>query len=242
MVASPPISAQCPRCRFPSRFVSTDGGTSGYCRRCEWPYSIALNAAPAGLAVAAVVGGGTFAAATYFWKITFVNFSGETTGSNEATVAIVLNGRANLTWTAPPASTMAVNVYRGTVTNTENVLVATLPGTSAAYTDTGLAGTAATPPAAMPVSTLNGATGIGAAAATLANAAGFVPQQTAQFDTAGNAENQELLINGNVVTFPFGRTMKLAHGNGVAVAAFVLALATPGVQAIQPVSPYLSGG
>ena len=103
-------------------------------------------AAPSGLAVGAVGSGGTFAAATYFWKITFTSANGETTGSNEATVAIVLNGSASLTWTAPPANTTSVKVYRGTVTNTENVLVATLAGNAAAYTDTGTAGTAATVP------------------------------------------------------------------------------------------------
>lgn len=80
-------------------------------------------APPTGLAVAAVGSGGTFAAATYFWKITFVTAFGETSGSNEATVAIVLNGSANLTWTTPPKGVNRIRIYRGTVTNTENVLV-----------------------------------------------------------------------------------------------------------------------
>lgn len=104
-------------------------------------------APPAGLAVAAVGSGGTFGAATYFWKITFRTIFGETSPSNEATVAIVSNGSANLTWTAPPARVIGVRVYRGTVTNTENTLVADLPGSAAAYTDTGT-GAAGTPPAA----------------------------------------------------------------------------------------------
>ena len=103
-------------------------------------------AAPSGLAAGANVGGGTFAAATYFWKITGLDAAGETTGSNEATVAIALNGTASLTWSALPAGTTGVKVYRGTVTNTENVLVATL-GAVVAYTDTGTAGVAAVPPA-----------------------------------------------------------------------------------------------
>lgn len=102
---------------------------------------------PSGLAAAAVGSGGTFAAATYFWKITGVNAAGETTGSNEATAVIALNGSANLTWSALPAGTTGVKVYRGTVTNTENVLVATL-GAVVAYTDTGTAGSAASVPAA----------------------------------------------------------------------------------------------
>jgi hypothetical protein len=107
-------------------------------------------APPAGLAVGAVGSGGTFAAATYFWKITFRTKYGETSGSNEATVAIALNGSANLTWTTPPAGIIAVRVYRGTVTNTENVLVAAeLPGNATAFTDTGATfASATTPPAA----------------------------------------------------------------------------------------------
>lgn len=103
-------------------------------------------AAPSGLAASANVGGGTFAAATYFWKITGTDAAGETTGSNEATVAVALNGTASLTWSALPAQTTGVKVYRGTVTNTENVLVATL-GAVTSYTDTGTAGVAGSPPA-----------------------------------------------------------------------------------------------
>lgn len=103
--------------------------------------------APSGLGVTAVGSGGTFAAATYFWKITGTNAFGETTASNEATVAIALNGSANLSWSALPSGTTGVKVYRGTATNAENVLVATL-GAVTAYTDTGGAGTGASPPAA----------------------------------------------------------------------------------------------
>lgn len=105
-------------------------------------------APPTGLAVAAVGTGGTFAAATYFWKITYRGLNGESSGSNEATVAIALNGSANLTWTAPPASArcVAIRIYRGTVTNTENVLVAEVAANVTAFTDTNL-GSAATPPA-----------------------------------------------------------------------------------------------
>ena len=103
-------------------------------------------AAPSGLAASPNVGGGTFAAHAYFWVITGTDASGETTGSAEATCSVALNGTASLTWSALPAGTTGVKVYRGTVTNTENVLVATL-GAVVAYTDTGTAGVAATPPA-----------------------------------------------------------------------------------------------
>jgi hypothetical protein len=113
-------------------------------------------APPTGLGVAAVGTGGTFAAATYFWKATFQTLIGETAPSSEVTVAIALNGSANLTWTAPPAGKgiIAVKIYRGTVTNTENVRVATIPvpgisgGAPTAYTDTFPTEASATPPAA----------------------------------------------------------------------------------------------
>jgi hypothetical protein len=108
------------------------------------PFSSAV-AAPSGLAAAAVVGGGTFAANTYFWVVTGVSDLGETTASNEASAAIALNGSCNLTWNALPAGTRHVKVYRGTASGVENALIATL-GVVTAYTDTGLAGTAATPP------------------------------------------------------------------------------------------------
>lgn len=108
------------------------------------PYTSAV-AAPTGLAVAAVVGGGTFAAGTYFWVITYQSDLGETVASNEVTVAIALNGSANLTWNAPPPGVRHVKVYRGTVAGAENALIATL-GVVAAFTDTGTAGSAATPP------------------------------------------------------------------------------------------------
>jgi hypothetical protein len=102
-------------------------------------------APPSALAAGAVVGGGTFAAGTYFWVVTGTNAQGETTKSNEATATIALNGSANLTWSALPAGTTGVKVYRGTVAGAENRLVATL-GAVTAYLDTGTVGSAATPP------------------------------------------------------------------------------------------------
>jgi hypothetical protein len=104
--------------------------------------------APTGGAVAAVGTGGTFAAATYFWKLTRRTVFGESPGSTEVTVAIALNGSANLTWTLPPAGTVGIRIYRGTVTNTENVLVGEVAGNVTAFTDTGGSLQAGTPPAA----------------------------------------------------------------------------------------------
>lgn len=109
------------------------------------PVSSTFEPAPTGLAAAPVVGGGTFAANTYYWVVTGLDAAGETTASNEATAVIALNGSANLTWNALPAGTTGVNVYRGTAPGGENALIVTL-GAVTAYVDTGTAGTAKTPP------------------------------------------------------------------------------------------------
>src|SRR6267378_613374 len=111
------------------------------------PFAVTSASVPSNLQAAAQAAGGTFAAGTYFWVVTFIDASGETPRSNEASAVIILNGSCNLTWNAPPAGVTGVRVYRGTVAGTENVLVATL-GPVAAYTDTGIAGSAGTPPAA----------------------------------------------------------------------------------------------
>ena len=106
--------------------------------------AVAAVAAPTTLAAAAVVGGGTFAADDYFWKVTAVGASGgETTASNEDSATIALNGSADLTWDAVVGAAN-YNIYRGTVTDTQNVLVGT--SESNEFTDTGAAGTADTPP------------------------------------------------------------------------------------------------
>jgi hypothetical protein len=111
------------------------------------PYTTSDVLAPSGLAAAANVGGGTFAAGTYYWVVTGTDAYGETTASNEASAVIALNGTATLTWAALPPGTTGVKVYRGTAPATENVRVATL-GAVTTYTDTGTAGTGATPPIA----------------------------------------------------------------------------------------------
>lgn len=89
--------------------------------------------------------GGTFAAATYYWKLTATNAQGETVGSNELSAAIAVNGTQVINWTAIGGAT-GYKLYRGTAAGSENVLVATL-GAVLTYTDTGAAGTAATVPA-----------------------------------------------------------------------------------------------
>jgi hypothetical protein len=89
--------------------------------------------------------GGTLAAGTYFWKITAINASGETVGSNEVTATTTgATSSQPLSWVAITGST-GFKVYRGTVAGAENVLVTTL-GLVTSYTDTGSAGTAGTVP------------------------------------------------------------------------------------------------
>lgn len=102
---------------------------------------------PAGLTATAVATGGTFAAGTYFWEVTATTSFGETSVSNEASATLVLNGSANLAWVAPAGPVTSFKVYRGTASNGENTLVATLPASQVTYTDTNT-GSAGTPPAA----------------------------------------------------------------------------------------------
>lgn len=109
------------------------------------PYQTAQISPPFGLASTPVVGGGTFAAGTYFWEVTATTALGETTVSNETPATVVLNGSANLSWNLPPGKVTNIKVYRGVGAGTENALIATL-GPVTTYTDTGTAGSANTPP------------------------------------------------------------------------------------------------
>lgn len=104
-------------------------------------YTGQLNA-PAGLAGTPSGTGGTFAANTYFWKVTAYDYSGETIGSNEITNAVGLNGSEALSW-AGVNGAAGYRVYRGTATNAE-AKVADV-GNVLAYTDTGVATTTPIP-------------------------------------------------------------------------------------------------
>lgn len=91
--------------------------------------------------------GGTFTAGTYYWVITATNANGETTKSDEVTAT--LTGSASsvaLSWALSRGAT-GYKVYRGTTAGTEGTLVTTLTGNGTlTYTDTGSAGTSASPP------------------------------------------------------------------------------------------------
>jgi hypothetical protein len=91
--------------------------------------------------------GGTFTAGTYYWKMTAVTAAGESTPGNEITTTFSGSTSSNaLSWTQVTGAT-GYKIYRGTSTGGENVLVTTIgSGSTVTYTDTGTAGTSATPP------------------------------------------------------------------------------------------------
>jgi len=75
--------------------------------------------APPTLTLGAIAtSGGTFAAGTYFWKVTAFNIHGQTLGSNEITATVPANGTVSLTWTAAPGA-QYYYVYRGTTSGSE---------------------------------------------------------------------------------------------------------------------------
>lgn len=68
-------------------------------------------------------GGGSLAAATYFYKVTAIDGAGgETLPSAEASIVTAANGKNTLTWNIVPNAT-AYNVYRSTSSGTELRLV-----------------------------------------------------------------------------------------------------------------------
>jgi len=90
--------------------------------------------------------GGTFAAGTYFWKLTATNSGGETLASNELTATLTASQKQPINWTAVTGAN-GYRLYRGTAAGAENVLVAVIAGgATVTYTDLGGAGTGATVP------------------------------------------------------------------------------------------------
>ena len=87
--------------------------------------------------------GGSLATATYYYKISALNASGESVGSAEASAAVTgPTGSVALTWSAVTGAT-SYRVYRGTAAGVQNVYYATANVTT--YTDTGAASTAGSP-------------------------------------------------------------------------------------------------
>lgn len=87
--------------------------------------------------------GGTLAANSYFYKITALNSAGETTGSAEATVTTTgATSSVAIAWGAVSGAT-SYRIYRGTVTNTENLYFTSATNS---FTDIGGTSTAGTVP------------------------------------------------------------------------------------------------
>lgn len=95
-------------------------------------------AAPTLSSVTPVAGGGTFAANTYFYKVSGVALHGEGLPSNEISAAVAANGHADLVWTAIDGY-IGYNIYRGTATNTETLVAFVSGRGTVTYTDTGTA-------------------------------------------------------------------------------------------------------
>lgn len=108
------------------------------------PYAATVAIAAPVITLGAASAGGTFAAGTYFWKLTALNANGETIGSNQVSATLTLNQQQVINWTAVTGAT-GYKLYRGTATEAQNILVATL-GAVTTVTDTGTAGAAGTVP------------------------------------------------------------------------------------------------
>jgi hypothetical protein len=175
------------------------------------PSTIAQLAAPASAAAAANVGGGAFAAATYFWKVTAINAEGETTGSNEATVAVAASGTATITWAAVAGAT-GYRIYRSASTGTENGATQFVAAVGAVltYTDLGAALAAGGVPAVNTADT-------GEVQAIVVNTSGNAITVVLPVDEAGNADATAAAVRDAVNTDPVANLLvavAFAAGNG----------------------------
>ncbi len=117
---------------------------------------------------------GTLASGTRYYKVTAIIGALESMASNELSAVVTgPTGSVALVWTAVPGAT-GYRVYEGAGAGGENVYW--LPGNVTAWTDTGTAGTAGTPPAAGPTLAIafgiNDATAGTGVALNFANSAG----------------------------------------------------------------------
>lgn len=99
--------------------------------------------APASLAATGSTTGGTLVAATYYYKVTALNASGETVGSNEVSVTTTgTTSSVALSWAAVAGAT-SYKIYRGTAAGAESVFYTS---TTNSYSDTNAASAAGTVP------------------------------------------------------------------------------------------------
>lgn len=90
----------------------------------------ALIAAPTQSALSTSSSGGNLASATYFYKVTAITRAGETTGSNEQSIAVTgPTGQVTVSWTADTGAD-GYKIYRGTSAGAENVLAGSTATTS----------------------------------------------------------------------------------------------------------------
>lgn len=147
--------------------------------------------APAITLGAVTAAGGTFAAGTYYWRLTALTERGETDGSNEVSATLALNDSQTINWTAIEGAT-GYRLYRGNAPGGQNVLVAEV-GEVTTYTDTGSAGTASAVPAQ--------------------STAGNIPAPDKVFDQVGVITGQPFTIYQGVEFSMFERTQTLAEAN-----------------------------
>lgn len=200
----------------------------------QLPFTVSVISPPTGLTATPVVGGGTFAAGTYFWEVTATTALGETTVSNEASAAIALNGSCTLNWTAPVGTVTGYKVYRGTASGAENVLVTTIVGNTTTFTDTNVGG-AGTPPTTdtASIQDVTLLTGYGEYAGfSLAETSGSASAWIEIRDTANNLAECRLPSSGSETEGPYTRGVPLygkisVHVNSGNVRGMVFARIPP---------------
>jgi hypothetical protein len=100
--------------------------------------------APVLVSATASTTGGTLAAGSYWYVVTATTANGETVASNQFGVATTGSTSSVVLPWLPVDGATGYKVYRGTSSGGENKLLTTT--TALTYTDTGTAGTTATPP------------------------------------------------------------------------------------------------
>jgi hypothetical protein len=101
--------------------------------------------APTGVVATPSTTGGSLAAGTYYYRVTFLNAAGETVGSAEVSaITTGATSSVSITWTTNTGATSA-RVYRGTASGVQTTYYTDADGV-APLVDTGAAGTAGTVP------------------------------------------------------------------------------------------------
>ena len=159
------------------------------------------------------VAGGALAATTYFVKITYVNPSGETTPSAEASLAVAANNLLVVTSPLANQNATGYNVYVSTSTNTETKQNGATPiaiGTNWTEPTTGLVTGAAMPTADT------------TACAPWFNTTGFLSGQTPIAKVVTGATAITTITDVRTHFLPIPRTIFVSHCSGTATASATL--------------------